>query len=60
MYEEQNVVRHQATPTEDLDGEEVNPSQHGQMRLNEFFPRRVIAPFRCRRDAMSLQDFPTV
>src|SRR5215813_10346547 len=58
MNEEQDVVGHQATPSEDLYREEVDPSQHGQMRLDEFLPRRVLAPFRCRRDAMPLQDVP--
>src|SRR5215468_2002590 len=58
MDEEQNVVGHQATPSEDLDREEVDPGQHGQMRLNEFLPRRVLAAFRCRRNAMPLQHVP--
>src|SRR5215471_17215190 len=58
MDEEQNVVSHQATPSKDLHREEVDPSQHGQMRLNEFLPPRVLAPFRCRRDAMPLQNVP--
>src|SRR5215831_2166843 len=47
MDKEQDVVGHQATPSEDLHREEVNPSQHGQMRLNEFLPRLVLAPLRC-------------
>src|SRR5215469_12777740 len=58
MDEEQNVVGHQATPSQDLYREEVDPGQHGQMRLNEFLPCRVLAPLRCRRDAMPLQDVP--
>src|SRR5215472_4997349 len=56
MNEKQNVVGHQATPSEDFYCEEVDPSQHGQMRFNEFPPRRVLAAFRRRRDAMALQD----
>src|SRR5215471_7225729 len=56
MNEEQDVVGHQATPGEDLDCEEVDPGQHGQMRLNEFLPRRVLAALRRRRDAMTLKD----
>src|SRR5215469_2703972 len=58
VNEEQDVVRHQAAPSEDLDREEIEAGQHGQMRLNEFLPRRVLAPLRCRRDAMTLQDVP--
>jgi hypothetical protein len=54
MNEEQNVVSYQAAPSEDLDREEVDPGQHGQMRLDEFLPRRVLAPLRRRRDAMPL------
>ena len=42
MDEEQNVVGHQAAPSEDLDREEVDPSQHGQMRVKEFLPRRIL------------------
>src|SRR5215472_12868533 len=56
VNEEQDVVRHQATPREDLYCEEVDPSQHGKMRFNEFLPRRVLAAFRRRCDAMPLQD----
>jgi hypothetical protein len=52
MNEEQDGVRHQAIPSEDFCREEVDPSQHGQMRFNEFLPRRVLAAFRRRRDAM--------
>jgi hypothetical protein len=58
MNEEQDVVCYQPTPTQDLHREEVNPGQHGQMRLNEFLPRRVLAAFRRRRDAMPLQHVP--
>src|SRR6516162_3895781 len=58
MDEEQNVVGHQPAPREDLYREEVDPRQHGQMRLKEILPRRVLAAFRCRRDAMPLQDVP--
>jgi hypothetical protein len=58
MHEEQYVVRHQATPSEDLHRQKIDPSQHGQMRWNEFLPRGGLAPFlRCRRYAMPLQDF---
>src|SRR3974390_255721 len=60
MNEEQYVVRHQATPSEDLHREEVDPSQHRQMRLNEFPPRRGLAPFRCRCDAMPLKEVPHI
>ena len=60
MDEEQDVVSHQSAPSEDLDREEVDPGQHGQMRLNEFLPRRVLAPLRRRRDAMRFRTFPTV
>ena len=56
MNEEQDVVGYQPTPTQDLHHQEVNPGQHGQMRLNEFLPRGVLAAFRRRRDAMPLQN----
>jgi hypothetical protein len=56
--EEQNVIRHQATPSEDLDGEEIDASQHGHMRLNKFLPRRGLAPFRRRSNAVALQNLP--
>src|SRR5215469_2850132 len=52
VNEEQDVVGHQAAPSEDLDREEIEAGQHGQMRLNEFLPRRALASFWRRRDAM--------
>ena len=55
MDEEQDVVSYQDAPSEDLYREEVDPGQHGKMRLNEFIPRSVLAPLGCRRDAMPLQ-----
>jgi hypothetical protein len=58
MNEEQNVIRHQATPGEDLDGEEIDASQHGHMRLNKLLPRRGLAPFRRRSNALALQNIP--
>ena len=42
VNEEQYVVGRQTTPSEDLYREEVDHSQHGQMRFNEFLPRRVL------------------
>jgi hypothetical protein len=44
-------------PSEDLYCEEVDPSQHGD-GFNELLPRRVLAAFRHRRDAMPLQGVP--
>jgi hypothetical protein len=58
MNEEQDVIRHQATPCEDLDGEEIDASQHRHMRLNKLLPRRGLAPFRRRRNAVALQNIP--
>ena len=58
MNEEQNVIGHQATPSEDLHGEEVDPGQHGQMRLNKFLLRRGLAPFRRRGNAVAFQNIP--
>jgi hypothetical protein len=60
MNEEQDVVRHQTAPSEDLDREEVDLGQYNQMRLNEFLPRHVLAAFRRRRDAMPFQYIATV
>src|SRR5215469_15211771 len=56
MNEEQNIVGHQAAPSKDLNREEVDPRQHGQMRLNEFLPRGSLAAFWRRRDAMPPQN----
>src|SRR5215472_13833884 len=46
MNEEQYVVGDQPTPSKDLHSKEVDPGQNGQMRLDEFLPRCVLAPFR--------------
>src|SRR5215472_3485368 len=56
MDEEQNVVRHQPAPSEDLDREEVDPGQNGQMRFHVVFWLRFgagVMPWRFR-------TFPTV
>src|SRR5215472_15046176 len=58
MNEEQDVVGDQSAPSKNLHRKEVDPGQHGQMRLDEFLPRCVLTPFRGRRDAMTLQDVP--
>jgi len=51
-------VGDQPAPSKNLHRKEVDPGQHGQMRLDEFLPPCVLAPFRDRRDAMTLQDVP--
>src|SRR5215813_14392784 len=38
--EEQNVVRHQSSPGQQLHGEEVGASQHVQVQPDELLPRR--------------------
>jgi hypothetical protein len=54
--QEQDVIRDQPASGEDLDREEINPGQDGHMRLDEFLPRRGLAPFGRRLNPMSLQD----
>jgi hypothetical protein len=58
MNEEPDVVGDQPAPSKNLHRKEVDPGQHGQMRLDEFLPPCVLAPFRDWRDAMTLQDVP--
>src|SRR5215831_18862216 len=60
VNEEQHVVRYQAAPAQHFDREEIHAGQDRHMRLNEFLPRRALASFWRRCNAMPLQDVPTV
>jgi hypothetical protein len=56
MNEEQHIVGHQTPPREYFDGEEVDPGENGQVRLDKLPPGLVLAPFRRRLNTVSSQD----
>src|SRR5215469_4000959 len=58
VNEEQDVVCHQPPPGEHFDCEEIDAGQHRHLRLKKFLPGRGLAPFRCWRNPLALQDIP--
>src|SRR6516164_1772966 len=56
MQEEQNVVRHQAPPRQDLDGEEIGSGEHVQVTAEEFLPSCRLTPLGGRCDVVTAQD----
>src|SRR5262245_36616023 len=53
---EQNIVRHQSSPSQDLHGEKVGTGQYLHVRLNELLPRCAATSLGCWRDVVSVQD----
>jgi hypothetical protein len=53
---EQHVIRHEATPGEDFDGEEIRAAKDCHMRSDEILPGCVLAAFRRRGDALPLEN----
>src|SRR5262249_34639954 len=56
VEKEENVVCDQAAPGQDLNREEVCADEDRHVRCNEVLPTRTLTPFRCRVDAVALQD----
>src|SRR5947209_5965210 len=53
---EQDVVCHQASPGQHLNGEEIGSSKHVHMPADKILPSCGLTPFRCRRDVVAPQD----
>src|SRR5260370_39983069 len=53
MQEEQNVVRHQAPPRQDLYREEVGSCEHVHVPAEELLPARLFPPFGTRCDVVA-------
>jgi hypothetical protein len=60
VHKEQHVVCHQASPGQHLDGEEIGSGKNSHVGPDEVLPCRGLRAFRSWRDAVVLQDFPTV
>ena len=56
VEKEQHVLRDEATPSENFDGEEIRAGENCHMRSDKILPGRVLAAFRRRGDAMPLED----
>jgi hypothetical protein len=56
LNEEQNTIRHQPSPREHFDREEINPGQNCHVGLNELSPGRVLTPFGRRLNAVPPED----
>ena len=56
VNEEQYVIRHQATPSEHCDCEEVDPGQNRDVVLDELLPGRVLIPLGCRLNPMAAEN----
>ncbi len=58
VEKEEDVIRNQTTPGQDLNREEVCSGKDGHVSGDEVFPTRALAAPRCRRDAVPLQNVP--
>src|SRR5688500_12775168 len=58
MQEEEDIIRDETAPCQDLDRKEVGSGQDGHMRRDEVFPSSLLAALWCRCDAVALQDIP--
>ncbi len=56
MQEKQNVVRHQTSPRQHLDREEIGSGEHVHMPTDELLPGRRLTPFGSRCDVVAAQD----
>jgi hypothetical protein len=56
LKEEQDVIRGEAAPGQHLYGEEIRAGKDRHMRRDEILPAGALGPFRCGREAVSLQD----
>ena len=56
MQKEQNVVRHQASPRQHLDGEEVGSCEHVQAPADEFLPSCRLTPLGSGCEVVAAQD----
>ena len=55
---EEDVIRYDATPGQDLNREEVCSGKDGHVSGNEVFPNRALAALRRWRDAVPFQNVP--
>jgi len=53
---DKDVVRHQASPGQHLNREEIGSSQYVHMPADEILPRGRLAPFGRRCDVVAAQD----
>ena len=53
---EKDVIGHETTPGQDLNGEEVCSGKDGHVSGDEVLPSRALAAFRRWRDAVALQN----
>ena len=58
VEKEEDVIRNETMPGQDLSGEEVGSGKDGDVGGDEIFPIRALAAFRRWRDAVPLQNVP--
>src|SRR4051812_31175272 len=56
VKEKEDVIRNEATPSQDLNGEEACSGKDGHVGGDEVLPTRALAAFRRWRDAVALQN----
>jgi hypothetical protein len=56
MQKEQDVIRHEAAPGQNLDGKEICAGENRQMSGNEIFPCGGLAALRRRCDTLTTED----